>query len=658
MKFIISSFLLVLGVLSVAAQTEHEHDCAYTKSQFAESRMHANHRISAARGGDQYDIHFYDITLEVSNTATSVNGDVFIEGTVISAGMDTFWFELKDNLTIDSVYVNGIKRNTIIRQNNVVLVPLPATIPQQETVNTRIWYGGVAQQAGFFSGLSTGFSNTWGVNVSWTLSEPFGAPDWLPCKQDLWDKIDSINFNGIATNPNKVGSLGLLTNVVPMAGNKTRYEWKTRYPTAFYLIAFAVTNYAEYLSYAKPAALAGDSVLIQHWVYNATNANNVSAVNFFKNQLNATNDMMEIFSDMFGLYPFWEEKYGHMQSAMGGGMEHQTMSTMGGFGQDLTAHEIIHQWFGNYITCATWSDIWLNEGFASYGEYLYRQFGVSQTSADSWMTSAHNSARQPTGSVYVPAGSSVNRIFSGSLTYKKGGSVMHMLRWEMENDSLFFKGLNDYLVAKANDVSTTDELRQILETSSGLTLQPFFEDWVYGEGFPTYNVRWNQIDSTVFVEVNQTTSSPVTPLFRNKVPVRLVIGGTTRTLRVDPTQGVNRFQVAGNVTTAQLDPTNIILKGTNSSISRNTNLGVSVADLELRSFKLYPNPAADFAVVETTLEQFELRLMDIQGRELQRLQSEAGKMTLPTASLKPGIYLVQLLDVKGNASKMERLVVR
>lgn len=658
MKFIISSFLLVLGVLSVAAQTEHEHDCAYTKSQFAESRMNANQRISAARGGDQYDIHFYDITLEVSNTATSVNGNVFIEGTVISAGMDTFWFELKDNLTIDSVYVNGIKRNTIIRQNNVVLVPLPATIPQQETVNTRIWYGGVAQQAGFFSGLSTGFSNTWGVNVSWTLSEPFSAPDWLPCKQDLWDKIDSINFNGIATNPNKVGSLGLLTSIVPMAGNKTRFEWKTRYPTAFYLIAFAVTNYAEYISYAKPAALAGDSILIQHWVYNATNSSNVSAVNFYKNQLDATNDMMDVFSDLFGLYPFWEEKYGHMQSAMGGGMEHQTMSTMGGFGQDLTAHELIHQWFGDYITCATWSDIWLNEGFASYGEYLYRQFGVSQSSADSWMTSAHNSARQPTGSVYVPAGSSVNRIFSGSLTYKKGGSVMHMLRWEMENDSLFFKGLNDYLVAKANDVSTTDELRQILETSSGLTLQPFFEDWVYGEGFPTYNVRWNQIDSTVFVEVNQTTSSPVTPLFRNKVPVRLVIGGTTRTLRVDPTQGVNRFQVSGNVTAAQLDPSNIILKGTTSSISRNTNLGLSVADLELLSFKLYPNPAADFAVVETTLEQFELRLMDIQGRELQRLHSEAGKMTLPTASLQPGIYLVQLFDLNGNASKMERLVVR
>jgi len=658
MKISISTFLFAFGVLPVVAQTEHEHDCAYTKSQFAESRMQASQRTSAMRGGDLYDIHFYDITLEVSNTATTVLGNVFIEGTVISAGMDTFWFELKDNMAIDSVYVNGIKRNTIIRQNNVVLVPLPTTLPQQETVNTRIWYGGTAQQAGFFSGLSTGFSNTWGVNVSWTLSEPFSAPDWLPCKQDLWDKIDSINFNGIAANPNKVGSLGLLTNTVSLPGNKTRYEWKTRYPTAFYLIAFAVTNYAEYLSYAKPAQLAGDSILIQHWVYNATNNSNVAAINFYKNQLDATNDMMDVFCDLFGLYPFWEEKYGHMQAAMGGGMEHQTMSTMGGFGQDLTAHELIHQWFGDYVTCATWSDIWLNEGFASYGEYLFRQYGVSQASADSWMTSAHNSARQPTGSVYVPAGSSVNRIFSGSLTYKKGGSVMHMLRWEMEDDSTFFKGLNDYLVAKADDVSTTDELRQILETSSGLTLQPFFEDWVYGEGFPTYNVRWNQIDSTVFVELNQTTSSAVTALFRNKVPVRLIIGGTTQILRVDPTLGINRFQVVGNVTTAQLDPTNIILKGTASSISKNTNLGVSVADLEQLSFKLYPNPTADFVVVETSLDRFELRILDIQGRELQRVQSESSKMMLATATLQPGIYLVQLMDTSGKVSKIERLVVR
>ena len=129
-------------------------------------------------------------------------------------------------------------------------------------------------------------------------------------------------------------------------------------------------------------------------------------------------------------------------------------------------------------------------------------------------------------------------------------------------------------------------------------------------------------------------------------------------LRVDPTQGINRFQVTGNVTTAQLDPTNIILKGTASNIIKQNSLGVSVADLAQIDFKLYPNPAADFVVVETALEQFEVRIFDIHGRELQHFQSNSSKITLPTSGLKPGVYLVQLKDVNSSLSKMERLVVR
>ena len=158
--------------------------------------------------------------------------------------------------------------------------------------------------------------------------------------------------------------------------------------------------------------------------------------------------MVEEFSDLIGLYPFNREKYGHMQANLGGGMEHQTMSTMGGFSQDLTSHELAHQWFGDKVTCATWSDIWLNEGWASYLEYLYRQT-ISQSTADSWMTSTHNSARgAATGSVYVPAGASVSRIFSSSLTYKKGAAVLHMLRYVM-GDSAFLPAPTNFCASKA-----------------------------------------------------------------------------------------------------------------------------------------------------------------------------------------------------------------
>lgn len=653
-KFFYALFALTVPFFSQAQSDSHLH-CAHVKSAAFQSAGLPQLRINAARGGDLYDIHFYEIELEVSNTTTYVDGNVLIASEVTSAGMDTFWFELKDNMTIDSVYVNGARRLVIDRLNNVVRVPLAQTIPQGEEVRARIWYKGTATQAGFFSGLSTAASTTWGVNVSWTLSEPFSAPDWLPCKQDLWDKIDSVNFNGIATNPNKVGSNGLLTAVTTLPNNKSKFAWKTRYPMAFYLIAFSVTNYVDYTTFAKPTRLPGDSIRVQHWVYNANNSSNVSALNTFRQQLDATNDMIEVFSNLFILYPFWQEKYGHMQAPLGGGMEHQTMSTMGGFGQDLTAHELIHQWFGDYVTCATWSDIWLNEGFASYGEYLYRQFGVSQSSADTWMQSAQGSARQNTGSVYVPAGSGVSRIFSSNLSYKKGAAVLHMLRWQIGNDSLFFGGVVDYLNQKANDVATTDELRTILEAYTNQSLASFFNEWVYGEGFPTYTVNWNQVDSTVYVEVNQTTTSALTPRFSTLVPVRLAIGGQFTTLRIDPTAGVNRFQVDGTVTNAQLDPTSILLKGTASSIRRVSTLGVSVAEEQLLVAKLYPNPTVDELFIETEEQQVVLTIYDLQGRVIFEQKLEDSKNQISLSFLPAGIYQVLL---ESNSKQLHHKLVK
>ena len=652
-------FFLIAMVFAIAtahAQENEGHDCASGKAHRFMSQSNRLASVNAARGADQYDIHYYDINLEVSNTATTVSGDVRFDGIVISASMDTFWFELKDNMNIDSVYLNGQKQANFIRTNNVVLLPLTTSFANQQPVSVRVWYDGTATQAGFFSGLSTAFSPTWGVNVSWTLSEPFGAPDWLPCKQDLWDKIDSIDFNGITTNPNKVGSIGLLTGTTSLPGNKTRYEWKTRYPTAFYLIAFAVTDYAEYISYAKPTIMQGDSIMMQHWVYNATNSSNIAAVDFYRSQLDATNNMMEVFSNLFGIYPFWQEKYGHMQSAMGGGMEHQTMSTMGGFGQDLTAHELIHQWFGDYITCATWSDIWLNEGFASYGEYLYRQYGVGQASADQWLASAQSSGARPTGSVYVPAGSSVSRIFNGNLTYKKAGAVLHMLRWEMGDDSTFFNGIADYIAAKAFDVSTTAEFIQILETSSGQSLQAFFDDWIYGEGFPSYEVTWNQIDSTVFVSVSQTTTSPVTPLFSTKVPVRILTANNAQVLRVDPTAGVNRFQVNGTVTSVQLDPRNILIKGS-STIRRDQAIGLSVAGLNAFNVKVYPNPVDGDLFITANEDDFTLQIMDIQGRTLETFVSEGSELQIQTNLYPAGLYLIKLTN-KAGFTRIERVMIR
>ncbi len=637
-------FFILLAVLASALSLQAQHadmdsECSAGKIA-AFSRASAQARVSANRGIDTYDIHFYHINLNVSNTSRTLGGDVRFASTVTSTALDTFWFELKDFMTIDSVLINGTKYSNLIRLNNVIRVPLNDVIVQGQQVSCHVFYNGTPPSGGFFSGVSN--SN----NVTWTLSEPFSAPDWLPCKQDLWDKIDSVWFFATTNAGTKVGSNGLLTNVVTLPNNKVRYEWKTNYKMAFYLIAFAVANYEEYVNYAYPSQLVGDSVFIQHYIYSGSLAQN-------KVGLDRTPAMLEHYSDKFILYPFYEEKYGHMQANLGGGMEHQTMSTMGGFSQDLTAHELAHMWFGDHVTCATWSDIWLNEGWASYLEYIYRET-ISQATADSWMNSAQNSARNAaTGSVYVPAGSSVNRIFSSNLSYKKGASVLHMLRYVM-GDSLFFQASKEYLNLKGNAVSTTNEFKAIFEQVSGMNLQSFFNEWIYGEGYPNYTVRWNQIGATLFVEVTQTTSG-ATPSFSTPIPIRFSLAGQgVQNLRVDPTIGVNAFNITGTIPAIALDPTNILLKGT-STISRNTNLGVSVETLNWSKLKIYPNPNNGRFVVDSDREA-SYQLRDLQGRLLQHGAIVLGTQEVLTSGLEAGIYLFQLTD--GSSSSFERLVIR
>ncbi len=329
----------------------------------------------------------------------------------------------------------------------------------------------------------------------------------------LNDKLDSIRVEITVPDGNKAASQGVLEEVVLNTDQTSTYVWVHRFPIPAYLVSMAITNYAEFSYYAE---LENNTVEILNYVY--------------PERLDDEMDrgleivpLMELFSDLFGEYPYASEKYGHAQASIPGGMEHTTMSTMSGLSFNLSAHELAHQWFGNKVTCGSWSDIWQNEGFATYLNGVAIEY-LKPDEFDEWKAARISSiTRQPDGSVFVTDTLDRDRIFNGRLSYNKGAYVLHMLRWVV-GDEAFFEGCRNYLNDPDHSFSYahTDEFIQIMEEASGKDLSEFFDDWYYGEGFPNYKIRYAQADGAVIVRINQILSHSSVDFFEMPIPLRLL----------------------------------------------------------------------------------------------------------------------------------------
>ncbi len=650
MKNLILLFLFTFSF--TAFSQDHSGSCAARKSAKGWQTKSASLTVAEIAETEKYDVHFYNLDLTMNNISTYLSGSVQIHAKAL-VDLDSALIELFESLLVSEIKVNG---NTVNynRVSNKIRVPVAANA--QENFVIDVAYAGNPPTAQTNplggSGLTAGSSPSWGNKVVWSLSEPFSAYEWFAVKQSLTDKADSCAVAITVPDTCKAGSNGILEQVVPLGNGFTRYEWKHRHPIDYYLISVAVAKYVEYNVYANPQG-SSSPVLIQNYVYD-----NPGTLPNFIDEINETADFIELFATQFGPYPFADEKYGHCMAPIGGGMEHQTMTTQGFFEKTLTAHELAHQWWGNHVTCASWCDIWLNEGFASYSEYLMLAALYNGQQANH-MTQVHQSVmNQPDGSVWVLDSLNEARIFSGRLTYDKGAGIIHTLRYIIQNDSIFFAALQDFQNTYAHSTATGLDFKNHVANFCNINLDAFFEQWYFGEGFPTYQVQYNQNGSDLFLQISHTASMPnITPTFTNPISLRILRQGQADTIiRFEINNNVELFSMYnfGTVVgTIGIDPNNWVING-NGGVTIDPTLGFSDKPYSHNTqLEVYPNPSTDFISIKGQTATLVFTLFDANGKTVRTGTIDPNEL-IDVRTVKRGAYVLKC--VAPNQQQYIRLV--
>ncbi|MBP7937433.1 MAG: Ig-like domain-containing protein [Phycisphaerae bacterium] len=502
------------------------------------------------------DITHVFLDLELKPTQYQLIGTATLTVTSQSDGLSEFTLDLRSGMTVDVVSLNGTVAS-FTRPADQILIALDRPYASGEQFQVAVTYHGTPDTDGFgaFGFDSHGSPST---PVVWTLSEPYYASTWWPCKEAHVNIDDKFTLDMWVTVPSNltVASNGLLQGTDTLDGSRKRYRWHEGYPINVYLVSMTATNYT---TWTQTYSYEGGSMPIILYAYPESAAS-------VQSQTASVYQMVAVFSSAYGQYPFVNEKYGICQFPWGGGMEHQTITSQGAFAEWLNAHELSHQWWGDAVTCKTWYDIWLNEGLATFSEALWfeRKSGGSFAAYKNRMNERRPSSSSWGGTVYCYDISSVGNIFNTNLSYNKGAWVVHMLR-HVVGDAAFFDGLAAYRAAYEGGSATTEDFRAVFEKVSGKELGWFFDEWIYKGGAPYYRYGWQQVQIgaqrwlRLLVQQYQTNY----PLFKMPIDITVTTSLSARTYSV--TQwGTSQWYLLpldGPVTKVEFDKDVWILRG-------------------------------------------------------------------------------------------------
>lgn len=647
---------------SATAQVETSggQACRAGKIQYAE-RVANNPKARLAYPGDpSIDVTYYGLDLHLSTTPNNLRAAATITLKSTTASLNSFFLDLNSTtvtsgigLRVDSVKADSQKLTFQHEQNKLTIMP-SKPLANGQAMTLTVFYQGVPANQGSFK---FDRHETTTDPVIWNLSEPYGASDWFPCRDTPADKADSSSVRIAAPTAFVSASNGTLISKTDNPDGTRTYFWKNSYPIAQYLISIAVSNYAQY---DTPYVYGNQSMPVTHYVY-PENLAQVQA------SLDLTPKMIALFTNRFGPYPFLREKYGHAQFARNnGGMEHQTITSMGisSLTPNVIAHELTHQWFGDKITCRDWENIWLNEGFASYGEAVYAEFVGGQAGYQTYINGFMTQARNARGSIYVQDISSINSIFSYGRSYAKGATVLHMLRGVV-GDSTFYRTLRTYVAtpALAYNTAVTEDFQAVAQQVSGKDLGYFFKQWIYGEGYPTYRatVLAGSSATTVSVRLEQRNTIATNPSsFTMPVQLRVqsAAGDTLVTVLNNQPDQTFMLPTKGLVTGVVIDPNNWILKAVDAPA-----VITALQEPVMGALHIYPNPTAEMLTVDFSLSVAGPVTLSLTNQLGQRVRSgkdvmlPAGKnsQTLPLLGLSAGRYIITV-ETSGSQQSQAVLV--
>ena len=578
---------------------------------------HHRHKWASTPTDNNIDVKYYKLDLRISTSPNYLNGVVTVKAVSKIDGLIAVSLDLLNTMTIDSILVEG-ESTAFLQHPTTVTITLNRSYGNGEMVVLEVYYRGVPVTTGFGSFV---FASHGTVPWVWSLSEPYGARDWWPCNDHPSDKADSADIWVTTDSALKVGSNGKLTATINNGDGTTTWRWSERYPIATYLISIAITNYASFSNWFLYAPT--DSMEVLNFVLPEHLPGALTS-------LPKVIDMLRIFSDKLGLYPFIEEKYGHAEFGWGGAMEHQTMTsaTYNAFAEYVVAHELAHQWFGNLITCANWPNLWLNEGFATYCEAIYSEekYGPGQYWSD--MNAKMAIAKGAVGSIFAQDTSNILILFDGARTYRKGATVLHMLRHVL-GDSVFFLSLKSYATDARFQfgTATTEDFQNVCETVSGQQLNYFFSQWIYGENYPRYSYSWSAQPSEgrwdVIVQITQTTGTSNPSFFSMPIDFKLSSLGWDTTVVLFNSYNGQLFtaNTSTEPTSVELDPNNWILR--DATLTAINGTPAQQGDFVLE--QNFPNPFNSATMIRYILPEpanVRLAVFDLLGREVRTLVHE------------------------------------